>query len=161
MEARAAPDGGLQVGQHQAEDIDMPVFRGECAPNILAHVWFERARFLGAQALAAQADGLRGAPPLFEICRIVLGTLYEKPSDSLHAMRCNGLDDAVFRDAFPGSFSVLDDVAAAGMQQAVTAPGGSIGDVALLQQRGGDAPQTQIPENARARRASTDNDNLS
>ena len=160
VEAPAARNGSLQICEHQAEDICVRVRACECAKNVRCQVRFKFTRFIRAHSTAANAGGLGGAPPLIEECRVILSALNKEAADIIHAMRRNGLDDAALSNTLARSIRILDSITAAGMQQPVATPGGAVGDVTLLQQRGGDAAQAQVPQDARPRSSSTDNDDL-
>src|ERR1035437_873348 len=138
----------------------MRVRTREGAKNVCCQVRLQLAPFIRAQAPAANASRLGSAPPLIEECRVILGALHEESPDVIHAMRRNGLDDAVFRDTLARCVRILDGVTAAGMQQPMATPSGSMGNVSLLQQRGRDAAQTQVPKDAGPCCSSTDNDDL-
>ena len=160
QEAPAARNRSFKICEHQPENIDVRIRTRECAKNVRRQVRLQLARFFTAQPMAANANLAGSAPPLFEECRVILGTLDKNSPNLIHAMRRNGLDDAVFRDALARCVRVLDSVAAAGVQQTVATPGSSVGDVSLLQQDGGDAAQTQVPKNAGPCCASAYNHNL-
>ena len=80
------------------------------------------------------AGGISGAIPLVEEGGIVLCALHKQPAHILHAMRGNALQGEIFLETFGGCMRILDGVPAARVQQAMTAPGSSVGDVSLFEQ---------------------------
>src|ERR1017187_9764797 len=160
MKLRAARLGCLNVREHQAKDIDVRVGRCECAKEVRGQIRFKFVRFVRGQSAALDPCVPGRTPPFLEECRIILRALNKEPAYVLNTMRSNGLQDAVLGNTVAGGVKILDGIASAGMQQSVAATGCAICDVSLLQQRGGDAPQAQVPKNAGARRTATDDDNL-
>jgi hypothetical protein len=160
VEACSAGNGRFEIGDDQAEDVDVRIRAGKCAVDVRAKIRLQLTRFIGAEALGGNAGLAGGVPPLVKEGRIVLCALHKQAADIFDAMRRNGFDDAIFGDALARSVGVFDGITAAGVEQAVASPGGPIGNVALLKQGCGDAAQTQVPKNAGARRTSADNDNL-
>src|SRR5208283_2909214 len=75
-------------------------------------------------------------------------------------MRRNSFDDAALGSTLTRRVSILNGVTPAGMQQAMATPGSAVSNVSLLQQRGGDAAQAQIPQDASSRCSSADYDDL-
>ena len=89
--------------------------------------------------------GLEEAVPEFEA---ILGQRDEEAIRRLNAMRRNPPEDPVLRNALPGRIRVGDRIASATVEEAVVPARGAGEEVPLFNEKGGDGPQGQIPQDS-------------
>ena len=140
--------------------VDRRVGDGERAPDAGVQPRLAPQR-LGDVDLLRRQLGLRAAgEELVAVGRVVVGRGDEQAARVLDAVRDDLAQDRVLDHALLGGDGVLDDVAAAGVQQAVEAAARALGEVAALDEHDVEAAQGGVPRDAGAGGAAADDEDV-
>ena len=157
---RAVRGGAARERRDRLPRVDRRVGHGERAPDPRVEPRLAPERLVDPDLLRRE---VRLATPFHEpvaVGRVVVGRRDEQAAGVLDAVGDHLAQDRVLDDALVRRDRVLDDVAAAGVQQAVEAPARPLGEVAPLDEDDVEAAQRGVPRHAGAGRAASDHQHI-
>ena len=159
-DARAVGGGAARERPHGLPRVDRRVGDGERAPDAGVQPRLAAQRLGDVDLLRRQLRLGAAGEELVAVRRVVVGRGDEQPARVLDAVRDDLAEDRVLHHALLGGDGVLDDVAAAGVQQAVEAAARALGEVAALDEHHVEAPQRGVPGDPGACGAAADDEDV-
>jgi hypothetical protein len=157
-----APDAGAVVGGPAGERpdglprVDRRIGNRERALDPRVQPGLHLQRLADRDLLRRQRTRPAPLHELVAVRGIVVGRDDEQPAGVLDAVGDDAAQDRVLGHALLGGDAVLDDVAPAGMQQAVKAAARALGEIGAVDEDDVEPAQRRVPRDSGARRAAAD-----